>query len=124
MRLVLKKRLWIIGLILVLSLPLLYCGACAGSGRVTIGDINSDPAGYVGKTVTVSGEYRGWEAGHGSPPVTRSDWVLKDATGVIYVTGMAPSGFDPAADVGEEVTVYGIVRVKDSQAYIEAETIG
>ena len=124
MRLVLKKRLWIIGLILVLSLPLLYCGACAGNERVTIGDINSDPAGYVGKTVTVSGEYRGWEAGHGSPPVTRSDWVLKDATGAIYVTGMALSGFDPVTDVGKKVTVYGVVRVKDSQAYIEAETIG
>ncbi len=73
--------------------------------------------------MTLSGEYRGWEAGHGSPTVTRSDWILQDETGAIYITGKAPPGFDPVKDIGKKVTVHGIVRVKDDQAYIEAEII-
>ena len=55
------------------------------------------------------------------PPVTRSDWVLKDETGSIYVTGKVSPGLDPVEDIGEKITVYGIVRLKDNQAYIEAK---
>ncbi len=88
-----------------------------------IADITSNPEEYEGKTVTVSGEYRGWEVGYGSAPVTRSDWVLKDETVGIYVTGKAPSGLDPVKDRGRKITVTGIVKVKDSQAYIEAKII-
>lgn len=95
-----------------------------GSGeQVTIADITSNPAEYEGETVTLSGEYRGWESGHGSPPVTRSDWVLKDETGAIYVTGRVSPGLDPVEDRGKKITVYGMVRVKDGQAYIEGEVI-
>jgi len=94
-----------------------------GREELTIADIISEPAEYEGKTVTVSGEYRGWEAGHGSPPVTRSDWVVKDNTGSIYVTGKVSPGLDPYDDRGKQITVSGIVRVKDGQAYIEAETV-
>jgi hypothetical protein len=117
-----KLTLRIFSLIAVLAL-LVFSVACVSGERITVGDIVSAPAKNEGKSVTVSGEYRGWEAGHGSPPVTRSDWVLKDATGAIYVTGRAPSGFNPAGDVGKKVTVTGVVRVKNSQAYIEAESI-
>ncbi len=91
--------------------------------QVTIADIASNPTEYEGKTVTVSGEYRGWESGHGSPPVTRSDWILRDETGGIYVTGKVPPGLDPVEDKGKKITVYGVVRLKGDQAYIEAEII-
>ncbi len=91
--------------------------------RASIANITSNPTIYEGKTVTLSGEYRGWEAGHGSPPVTRSDWVLKDETGSIYVAGKVSPGLDPAKDIGKKLTVDGIVRVKDSQAYIEAKIV-
>ena len=92
-----------------------------GEGEISITDITSNPAEYEGKTVTIVGEYRGWEGGHGSPPVTRSDWVLKDETGSIYVTGKVSPGLDPTEDIGKEITVHGIVRVKGGQAYIEAQ---
>ena len=71
----------------------------------------------------MSGEYRGWEPGYGSPPVTRSDWVLKDETGGIYVTSKVSPGLDPTKDIGKRITVSGLVRVKDGQAYIEARAV-
>jgi len=93
-----------------------------GNGeQVSIANIISNPAEYEGKTVTLAGEYRGWEPGYGSPPVTRSDWILKDETGGIYITGRVSPGLDPVEDIGKKVTVYGVVRVKDNQAYIEAK---
>ena len=113
-------------LILCTLCLLALAGGCAGrasTAPLNIGDIVANPAAYAGRTVLLSGEYRGWEAGYSSPPVTRSDWILKDATGGIYVTGKAPSGFDPAKDIGKKVTVQGTVRVKDGKAYIEAETV-
>ena len=91
--------------------------------QVNIGKITSNPTEYEGKTVTVSGEYRGWESGYGSPPVTRSDWIVKDETGSIYVTGRVSPGLDPSEDIGKKITVSGVVKVKDGQAYIEAEKI-
>ena len=87
-------------------------------------DLKHDVSEYAGKTVTLSGEYRGWEPGFGSPPVTRSDWILKDETGGIYITGKAPPGLDPVEDRGTEVTVRGVVKVKDGRAYLEAESVG
>ena len=94
-----------------------------GGEEISIADITSNPTEYEGEAVTISGEYRGWEPGHGSPPVTRSDWVLKDETGAIYVTGEVSPGLDPVEDIGTKITVNGIVRVKDNQSYIEAKII-
>ncbi len=119
------EGLRIISFGVVISL-LCFLVACAASAQVTgeeqvnIGGITSSPAEYEGKTVTVSGEYRGWEAGYGAPPVTRSDWVIKDETGAIYVTGKLP-GLRYPDDVGKPIRVKGIVRVKDTQAYLERE---
>jgi hypothetical protein len=91
--------------------------------QLTIGAILLEPSRYSGQTVTITGEYRGWEGGYGSPPVTRSDWVLKDDTGGIYVTGKTPEGFDPYTSRGREVTVNGVIRIKDNKPYIEAVTV-
>jgi len=91
--------------------------------QISIADIISNPTEYEGKTVTMSGEYRGWEPGYGSPPVTRSDWILKDETAGIYVTAKISPGLDPMEDRGKEITVRGVVKVKDGQAYIEAEVV-
>ncbi len=111
-------------------IPLLgFFTACATAepikqeASISVADITSNPTEYEGKTVTLSGEYRGWEAGYGSPPVTRSDWVLKDTTGAIHVTGKMSTGLDPMDDRGKTITVDGIVKVKEGQAYIEAQTI-
>lgn len=114
------------GMVLFLLVSFTACAVgeqITGGEQVSIADITSNPTEYKGRTVTISGEYRGWEPGHGSPPVTRSDWILKDETGSIYVTGKVSPRLDPVEDIGKKITVYGIVRVKDSQAYIEAKII-
>lgn len=90
---------------------------------VRVGDILLNPAVYSGREITITGEYRGWEPGYGTPPVTRSDWVLKDDTGGIYVSGILPSGLDPVDDRGTGITVYGVVKVTNGQVYIKAGEI-
>ncbi|MCS7177731.1 MAG: hypothetical protein RML46_05295 [Anaerolineae bacterium] len=57
-----------------------------------IGNILADPMRYRGQEVTIVAYYRGWdllgEAGTG-PPRTRSDILVADPTGAIYI---APAG--------------------------------
>jgi hypothetical protein len=78
----------------------------------SVAEIRETPADYEGNLVIIEGEYMGWKGGFGSPPVTRSDWVLQDVTGGLYVTGK-PAGLDPVADIGRAVRVTGIVRITD-----------
>ena len=98
-----------------------------------IKDILADPNGFEGLSVTLVGYYRGWdllgEAGSG-PPVTRSDWVIQDDSGAIYVqAGLGVEGdinLDPGstADTEKVLRVTGFVRVTDAgQPYIEPERI-
>jgi len=91
--------------------------------EATIGDIRATPSAYEGKAVTIEGEYEGWKAGFGSPPVTRSDWLVQDATGWLYVTGK-PAGLDPLGDVGRSIKVTGLVRItKDGEPYLYAQEV-
>ena len=95
-----------------------------GMTGVAINEIRTNTTVYEGKTVTIKGEYRGWQAegeGYG-PPVTRSDWVIKDDTGWIYVTGRLPR-LDPIKDIGTPIFVVGTVGIKNSNVYIEAQDI-
>lgn len=93
-----KKVLLILLLLVMLGIASVAIGIDAYMDKISskrditlIGDINNNPSVYDGKSVTVIGEYRGWqsELGHG-PPVTRSDWILRDETGEIYITGKSP----------------------------------
>jgi hypothetical protein len=98
-----------------------------------VGSILSNPADHAGQEVTIVGYYRGWdlleEAGTG-PPVTRSDWVITDSSGAIYVEarggfdqalGLTPSSHD---DTREVLRLVGVVRVNDKgQPYIEPEKL-
>lgn len=81
--------------------------------------VKDNPTQFVGQTVKLSGTYRGWETGHGSPPVTRSDFVVLDETGAIYVTGTSALRYPD--DLGKPVQVIGIVRIKNGQPYIEVQ---
>jgi hypothetical protein len=92
--------------------------------QVPIVEIIENPSRYENNLVTVAGEYRGWHSDDGTgPPVTRSDWVIRDDTGCIYVTGKMPD-LDPDEDIGTPLEVEGTVRVTDKGSpYIEAETI-
>ena len=76
--------------------------------QAKIGDILANPAKYMREPVTVTGEYKGWQGEGYEPPVTRSDWVIKDKTGLIYVTGKSP-GLDPVEDIGKKLEVTGYI---------------
>jgi hypothetical protein len=88
------------------------------SGVTLIGEILQNPSWYEGKIVKLSGNYRGWETGHGSPPISRSDWVIQDFTGAIYVTGGSQNLTYPQ-DLGKPTKIAGTVRAKNEIPYIE-----
>jgi len=91
--------------------------------QANIGDIRATPTAYEGKAVIIEGNYQGWKAGFGSPPVTRSDWLVQDATGWLYVTGK-PAGLDPLGDVGLPIKVTGLVKItEDGKPYLDAQEI-
>lgn len=84
----------------------------------TIDEVIKGIKSYLGKKVLISGEFRGWEGSAGPPPVTRSDWVVKDDTGYIYVLGAPP--FNPIEDKGKKIIVIGTLKVSKSDIpYIE-----
>ena len=79
------------------------------------------------------GYYRGWDLLHEAnlaPPVTRSDWVIKDSTGAIYVSANSEVKLpemlrpDSLQHIGTVLEVKGIVGVTSTgQPYIEAKSI-
>lgn len=80
-------------------------------GRVRIEHILRDPAAYSGEEVAVEGTFLGWRGKcPDSASRTRSDWILSDETGCIYVTGLVPAGLDPANPSNERVLVRGFVE--------------
>jgi hypothetical protein len=96
-----------------------------------VGSIIAEPFAFEGKNITVTGYYRGWDLLHEAdmgPPVTRSDWVIKDSTGAIYISANSeakvPDGLSPDSlqDTAIILKVMGIVRVTDGQVYIEAKS--
>lgn len=82
---------------------------------VTIKEIIEKPE-YIGQTVTLSGTYLGWESGYGAPPITRSDWVLSDGSGAIYISGAMPKVLKYDA-----ITITGVVSKKDNVVYIKTD---
>lgn len=98
-----------------------------------VGSIIAEPFALEGKNITVVGYYRGWDLLHEAdvgPPVTRSDWVIKDSTGAIYISANSeakvPDELSPDSleDTAVILKIMGIVRVtEDGQAYIEAKSI-
>jgi hypothetical protein len=96
--------------------------------------------GWEGKEVTIVGYYRGWDLlkeANQAPPVTRSDWVIKDISGAIYVQSKSvdikgqdllgagnPLRPSEKESVNRIVRVTGVVRVTaQKQPYIEPKSI-
>jgi hypothetical protein len=68
--------------------------------------------------------YQGWLGGYGSPPVTRSDWLVEDHTGWLYVTGKPAGDLDPLDDTGRPIKVTGQVELTEkSEPYLVAEEV-
>jgi hypothetical protein len=78
-----------------------------------IGSINADPEVFEGQTVEIIGFFRGWDLENdvnAGPPVSRSDWVITDNTGGIYVHSKIRSdqlsGLDPSSLVDSKVMLH------------------
>jgi hypothetical protein len=89
--------------------------------KITLKTILDDPEAYAGKEIVLEGRFRGWSGKcAGSAPITRSDWILEDKTGCIYVTGRIPAGVSVIEPQGEPLILSGKVRIrKDGKPILE-----
>ncbi len=94
-----------------------------------LGAIVDAPREFDGRTLDIVGYFRGanilGEAAS-SLPKTRSDWVIADASGALYVTGSAPAGLDlySARDVWTAVRLRAtVVYVRLGTSYLEARRV-
>ena len=79
----------------------------------TINDIINDPS-YIGTKVKIHGKYMGYGKQFGQPPVYKSDWVLQDDTGTIFVSGESCK-----YSVGQMISIYGTVTKSQDTVYIK-----
>ena len=102
-------------------------GKGAALAPVTIRQAISLAGQVPNSRVSISATYRGWSPEPNDPntkdgpPVTRSDWAIRDDTGCMYVVGTAD--LDRTKDMGAKVTVVG--RLKKSakgQVYLVLES--
>lgn len=93
-----------------------------------IAGILQAPDDYLGEQVEITGYFQGWDllgAVGESPPVTRSDWVIADEGGALYVTGMYPANLDPGSkdDVGTVIRLTATVATRQEQVYLEVVSV-
>jgi hypothetical protein len=82
--------------------------------KATIKDILTGSVKFNSPEVMVKGIFKGWKGKcPSSSMITRSDWVLEDDTGCIYITGRIPNFLSPAQPKGERVLVKGRVITTD-----------
>ena len=115
-------------ILLAAFLAALFMAACPQPlpppSESTIGEIRAAPTLYEGHTVTIEGVYQGWQSGYGNPPVTRSDWLVEDATGWLYVAGEPAGDLNPLDDIGLPITVTGQVELtEEGEPYLVAEEV-
>ena len=129
-----------IAVALILSVAVSFLAGCRqslggdSSQQLTdvVASVLTTPYSFEGRQVTIVGYYRGWDLlgeTKTGPPVTRSDWVIKDDTGAIYISALSEarvSGLSPSSleDVDTILKLIGIVHVtKEGQPYLEATSI-
>ena len=92
--------------------------------ETAIGKIRNHPDRYEGRKVLLRGRFQGWRGQATPPGITRSDWIIGDDTGAIYVAGPPPGGLDPYRDIGRPLEVLGTVRLNEkSVPYIRIENV-
>lgn len=85
-----------------------------------IGTILEAPREFDGRVFDIVGYYRGgnlFGEARGSAP-TRSDWVILDDGGAMFVTGSAPSNLDSFS----RVDAWSIVRLRAAVVYVRSGT--
>ena len=101
---------------------------------VTIGDILANPPAWANKLVTIAAEYTGWQgdpfspATAAGPPVSRSDWTVRDATGSIYCTADqlkdTSIALQPYSELGRRIALTGGVRIaRQGFPYLQVQRI-
>lgn len=90
-------------------------------GNPTIRDLLQEPARYEGRQMTLSCVFKGWKgACRSAPPVSRSDWMIEDETGCLYVHGPLPYGLDPLQPREKKLVLTGVIkRGPSGQSYLE-----
>lgn len=91
-----------------------------------IGPILANPDKWLGQNVRIVGYYEGWDvfgSAGTAPPLTRSDWVVRDESGAMYVGGGNPVDsldVSPSEKVeGVLLSLFAEVRVTDGgQPYL------
>jgi hypothetical protein len=96
-----------------------------------LGHILKSPQDLKGQEVIAVGYYRGRDLlgeANAPPPVTRSDWVMADATGAIYVSAASaapadlPFGPGSGNDLWRVLRLSGVVQLTaEGQPYLEAD---
>jgi len=101
---------------------------CQGAKATPIKKIRENPDSFLGRWVLIEGEYEGWDKNRRlkeGPPVTRSDWVLYDGTGAMYVTtahacSCVRESIPQLERVGQKVKLCAMVAKNDrGQLYLE-----
>jgi hypothetical protein len=97
----------------------------AAESRITIQKILKNSADFVNKEILLEGTFQGWRGKcEDSTPLTRSDWVLKDESGCVYVSGKIPSGVSTTAPRGENLILSGSLKIKEGgKPYFEAKEV-
>ncbi len=120
------KRSICLYLITVLAL-FVSSSVYAGDNLFTpISKILENPDEFHGDFVSVSGFYSGWKNAPGSPPVSRSDWVLCDKDkNAIYCTGKLPQNPETGAPEAfwKPMTVLAKVKNANGMPYLEVAEV-
>jgi hypothetical protein len=97
----------------------------AMEGKITIQKILNNAPEYVNKEIVLEGAFQGWKGNcEEASPLTRSDWILKDETGCIYVSGKIPAGVSTLDPKGESLVVSGVMKIKEGgKPYFQAQEV-
>lgn len=93
--------------------------------KATIRDILSDPEKFSSSEVMLEGIFKGWKgACPSSSMLTRSDWILEDETGCIFITGRMPDNVSAMKPHSEHILVTGrVIMNKKGQPVIKADQL-
>lgn len=104
-------------------------GNAQPNALLAVDTVAKEPANWAGgKKVKVTGTFSGWKGKcTGSPPVSRSDWMIDGNTACMYVNGRLPpelSSIPPARGIGKPIVVIGeIIIDSHGKAYIQSERV-
>jgi hypothetical protein len=100
-------------------------GKAGPEEKIILKSILERPKAFTGKEITIEGVFLGWSGVcPRSRGLTRSDWMLEDGSGCIYVTGRLPSGVFAGEPQKERLRVTGTVKTaKDGKPFLQAASV-